>query len=166
MRVLPRNGRNNPRRKAMKSVLRNFKESDRDYITRSLLFSFMNGSKEVQRINRDSYMNAHNQTVNNLLNNCECLVICDQEDDDLIYAFAIYENAKAFDILHYVYVRKDFRHNRFAAELLCKINSQSKNRNLALSHLTDEFRPARLKRLWDKVVYDPYARIFSSKEPK
>lgn len=147
----------------MQSITRNFKESDRDYVTRSLLFSLMNGSKEVQKINRDSYMSAHNQTVNKLLDNCECLVICDAEDVDLIYAFAIFQNAPKFDILHYIYVRKDFRHQRLAAELLTKINSQSKNRSVAASHLTDEFRMARLKKYWDKAIYDPYARLFANR---
>jgi GNAT superfamily N-acetyltransferase len=147
----------------MKSTIREFKETDRDYVARSVLYSFMNGSKEVQKINRDSYFQAHNLTVNNLLNHCKCLVICDGEDFDLIYAFIIYENLEKFDVLHYLYVRKEFRHNRFAAELLAKMKSEGKNRNLSISHLTDEFRPARLKRLWEKVIYDPYARLFSSK---
>ncbi len=140
----------------MKSILRKFKETDRDFITRSILMSFMHGSKEVQKINRDSYMQAHNGTLNKLIDNCESLIICDPEDEDLIYGFIIYENGEKFDVLHYIYVRKAFRKNRFAAELLSKV---FKKRNLAVSHMTDEFKPARLKKLWEKVIYDPYLRI-------
>lgn len=139
----------------MKSILRSFKDTDRDFVTRSLLMSFMHGSKEVQKINRDSYMNAHNTTINKLLDRCECLLICDLEDQDLIYGFVLYENGEQFDVLHYIYIRKAFRKNRLAAELLSKV---FKKRNLAISHITDEFKPARLKRLWEKVIYDPYLR--------
>lgn len=140
----------------MKTIQRKFKESDRDYVTRSILFSFLHGSKECQRINKDSYMQAHNITVNKLLDSCDCLVICDPVDEDLIYGFVIYENLKHYDILHYIYVRKDFRHLGLVKEM---IDAIKKVKNLALSHLTDDFRPARLKKYWDKVIYDPYLRI-------
>lgn len=140
----------------MKTIQRKFKETDRDYVTRSVLFSFLSGSKECQRINKDSYMQAHNQTVNKLLDTCECIVICDPEDNDLIYAFSIFENLKNYDILHYLYVRKDFRHLGLVKEMIAKI---IKVKNVGLSHLTDDFRPARLKKYWDKVIYDPYLRI-------
>jgi hypothetical protein len=140
----------------MKTVLRKFKETDRDFITRSVLMSFMNGSKEVQKINRDSYMRAHNTTLNKLLDKCECIVSCDPEDQDLVYGFALYDNGEVFDVLHYIYVRKTFRKNRVAAELLSTIQNK---RNLAISHLTDDFRPARLKKYWEKVIYDCYLRI-------
>lgn len=139
----------------MKTQQRKFKETDRDYITRSVLFSFLNGSKEIQRINKDSYMQAHNQTINKVIDRCECEVVCDEQDPDLIYGFIIYENLKNFDVIHYVLVRKDFRHLGLAKQM---INSIVKTKSCAISHLTDEFRPARLKKYWDKVIYDPYLR--------
>lgn len=140
----------------MNSKIRNFVESDRDFVTKSLLFSFMNGSKEIQKINRDSYMQAHNKTVNKLLDRCDCLIVCDPEQADLIYGFVIYENLSKFDIIHYMYARKDFRKHGFIKQCLEQIH---KTENLALSHLTDEFKPARLKTLWTRVTYDPYTRI-------
>lgn len=139
----------------MKSQIRKFKETDRDFITKSLLFSFMNGSKEIQRINRDSYMQSHNIIANTIINRCFCLISCDQEDPDLIYGFILFEHMPKFDILHYVYIRKPFRKNKIASEL---ISSVKNSKQLALTHLTDEFKPARLKKYWEKVIYDPYTR--------
>lgn len=118
--------------------------------------SFVNGSKEVQKINRDSYMRAHNTTLNKLIDKFECLISCDPEDQDLVYGFALYNNGEVFDVLHYIYVRKTFRKSRVAAELLSVIQTK---KNLAISHLTDDFRPARLKKYWEKVIYDCYLRI-------
>ena len=136
---------------------RQFKESDRDYVVRSTLYSFLNGSEEAKRIHKDSYMRAHNKTINGLLDNCECVIMCDSEDSDLIYGFAIYEKLKDYDVLHYIYVRKDFRTKGVAHKMLDHMKSS--NDSLAMSHLTDDFKPAKLKKYWPgKIIYDPYIR--------
>lgn len=137
--------------------LRKFKESDRDYLTRSVIYSFLNSSAEAKRIHKDSYLRAHNKTVNGLLDNCQCLLSVDSEDPDLIYGFVIFEDLKEYDILHYIYVRKEFRSKGVAHKMLEAM--KSKNTSAALSHLVDDFTPARLKKYWpDKVIYDPYLR--------
>lgn len=144
----------------MKSIIRDFKETDRDYITRTLLKSFLYGSKEAQRINTEAYYQAHNRTINKILDFHDCLIVADKDDNDLIYGFAIYKaNQGATDILHYIAVRKDFRGNGIARTMLEHIKAGSKNKTLALSHLTDDFKPARLQAIWEKVIYDPYARL-------
>ena len=136
---------------------RKFKDSDRDFVTNSLIRSFLSGSSEARQIHKDSYLRAHNKTVNGLLDNCSCTIMCDSEDSDLIYGFMIYEQLKDYDVLHYIYVRKTFREKGLAHKMLeaCK----SKNGSVALSHKTDDFKPARLKKYWkDKIIYDPYLR--------
>ena len=37
------------------------------------------------------------------------------------------------------------------------IKQVQKSEQLSLSHLTDQIKPARLKKYWQKVIYDPYA---------
>ena len=71
---------------------RQFKETDRDYVTRSVLFSYLGNSSEVKRINKDSFMIGENKVINALINKCEVMVCCDDQDDDLIFGFVIYEN--------------------------------------------------------------------------
>lgn len=134
---------------------RDFKETDRDYITRSLLFSFLGGSKEAQRVLKDAYMVGHNKVTNFLIDNCKIIVACDDVDEDLIFAFCIYENLKKHDVIHYIYIRKDFRKQGIVHLIFKRIQQNSM---AVISHMTDEIRPARLKKFWDKVSYDPYLR--------
>ena len=136
---------------------RKFKESDRDYLTRSILMSYLSGSQEIRKINKDSYLTAHNKTVNGLLDNCQCVVVCDGEDEDLIYGFVIYQQMKDWDVLHYVYVRKDFRGRGIGKDLIK--TAKSGNDQVAISHLTDDFKPARLKSMWKKAIYDCYLQL-------
>lgn len=136
---------------------RDFKESDRDYITRSFLFSYLGSSSEAKRCNKDCYMVGQNKVINNLLDNNKCIVAADLQDSDLIYGFVIYEIAPTTDILHYCYIRKDFRNNGIVHLM---IKQCQKNDILAISHLTDDIKPARLKKFWNKVIYDPYLARF------
>lgn len=116
--------------------------------------SYLSGNQEVRKINKDSYLTAHNRTVNGLLDKCKCTVVCDGEDEDLIYGFIIYQKLNDWDVIHYVYIRKDFRGRGIADKLI--FDSRSDNKQLAISHKTDEITPARLKKYWSKVIYDPY----------
>jgi GNAT superfamily N-acetyltransferase len=116
--------------------------------------SYLSGSQEIRRINKDSYLTAHNKTLNGLLDNCECKIVCDTEDPDLIYGFIIYESMKEWDVIHYIYIRKDFRGRGLADKLI--FEACTGNTQLVLSHLTDDFKPAKLKKYWSKVIYDPY----------
>lgn len=130
-------------------------DSDRDYVTRTILMSFQAGSKEVRKINQDSYLQAHNKTINKILDRSKCLIVCDEEDEGLIYSFLIFEHGGNFDFLHYIYTRKNFRNNGFVK---AQLTALGKNKTLVITHLVDNFQPARLKEYWDKVIYDPYAR--------
>lgn len=99
-------------------------------------------------------MVGENRIINALINKCEVLVCCDDQDDDLIFGFAIYDNVKDWDIVHYIYLRKDFREKGITQLLIKQIQ---KTEQLSISHLTDQIKPARLKKFWQKVIYDPYS---------
>lgn len=136
-------------------IQRPLRESDRDYVVRCVLFSFLSGSREAQRIHKDSYMRSHNDTVNGLLDHCSTIILCDEEDQDLIYGFLIFDHLPEIDVIHYVYMRKDFRGKGFIGDTIKSIKRKDR---LALSHLTDSFKPARLKSIWSNVIYDSYLR--------
>ena len=137
--------------------IRPMEKTDRDYITRSVLMSFMSGSREIQKINKDAYLKSHNETLNSILDSVSTIVICDDQEDGLVYGFIIFETAPLADILHYLYIRRDFRGKGLATKLL-EI-AKTKNTLCVMSHLTDDFKPARLKKYWSKVLYDPYTRL-------
>ena len=132
---------------------RDFKETDRDYVTRSFLFSFLGNSSEAKKINKDSYMVGQNKVINHLIDTSKVLIACDDQDEDLILGFMIYDNFPLADVLHYCYLRKDFRQNGIVHLMIKQIQ---KSDSLAISHITDEIRPARLKKFWNKVIFDPF----------
>ena len=135
-------------------VTREFRESDRDYITRTMLYSHFSLSSHASQINRDSYMNGQNKIINSLLNHCNTLVVADPIDSDVIYSFIIYEKQVGeYDIIHYAHTRKDFRKLGLLKNLVEVIKA---TQNLAISHTNKDIRPARLKKYYDKVIYDPY----------
>lgn len=119
--------------------------------------SFLNGSQEIRKINKDSYLTAHNRALNKLLDKCECDVVCDSEDPSFIYGFILHEAMGEYDVIHYVYLRKDFRGRGLAKDMIKNVKSERVN--VAISHLTDDFKPARLKSIWEKAIYDCYLRI-------
>lgn len=137
-------------------VVREFRETDRDYITRTMLYSHFNLSTCAKKNNRDSFLNGHNKIINALLNYARCLIIADATDPDLIYSFIIYEQGLGeFDVIHYAHTRKDFR----GLGLLKTLKDILKTKdNLALTHTNDEIRPARLKNIYSKVIIDEYIR--------
>jgi len=135
-------------------IVREFRESDRDYITRTMLYSHFSLSNHAKRINKDSYMNGQNKIINSLLDYAKTLVVADPIDSDLIYAFIVYEQGLGqFDVIHYAHVRKDFRKLGLLKNLVEVVKTRS---SLAISHINDEIKPAKLKKFYEKVIYDPY----------
>lgn len=99
-------------------------------------------------------MHGQNKIINLLLDHAKTLVIADPVDSDLIYSFIIYEQGMGdFDILHYAHTRKEFRRMGLLKNLVEVIKKKDK---LALSHINEEIKPARLKQYYDAVQYDPF----------
>lgn len=139
-----------------KFVVRELRASDRDYITRTMLYGHFSLSSCAKKNNRDSFLTGHNKIINALLDHAKTLVIADPEDSDLIYAFIIYEQGVGeYDICHYAHVRKDFRGLGLLKNLVEVIKTKD---NLSLSHWSDDTRPARLKKYYSKVICDQYIR--------
>lgn len=135
-------------------VVRQLRASDRDYLTRTMLYSHFALSAHAKTCNRDSFFTGHNKIINSLLDHCETLIIADPEDSDLIYSFIIYEQSLGeFDVIHYAHTRKDFRKLGLLKNLAEVIKTRE---SLAISHCNEEIRPARLKQYYKKVIVDHY----------
>jgi hypothetical protein len=141
---------------ASKFIVREITGSDRDYIAKTVLFSYFDSSACVRKNNRDSFFTGHNKVINALLDHAKTLVIADPEDSDLIYGFIIFEQSVGqYDIIHYAHIRKDFRGLGLLKNLVEVIKTKD---NLALSHISDDIRPARLKKYYQKVIVDSYVQ--------
>ena len=139
---------------SIKFIVREFRETDRDYITRTMLHSHFNLSTCAKKNNRDSFLNGHNKVINALLDHAKCLIVADAIDPDLIFSFIVFEQGLGeYDVIHYAHTRKQFRGLGFIKNL--KEVIQTKNK-LAISHLNDDIRPARLKQYYKKVIVDNY----------
>jgi len=141
---------------AKKFTIREFSHSDRDYITKTVLFSYFDASTCVRKNNRDSFFTGHNKVINALLDHAKTLVLADPEDSDLIYGFVIFEQSIGqYDIVHYAHIRKDFRGIGLLKTIIDLIKTKD---NLAISHMADNVRPARLKKYYNKVIVDSYVQ--------
>ena len=139
---------------ATRFIVREMKASDRDYLCRTMLYSHFALSSTARQNNRDSFFTGHNRIINSLLDHCNVLVIADPEDSDVIYSFIIYEQGLGeFDVIHYAHTRKDFRKLGLLKNLVDVIRTKE---SLAISHLNEEIRPARLKQYYKKVIVDSY----------
>ena len=140
-----------------KFIIREFKECDRAYICRTVLFCLIENDKHSTRINKDSFLSGHNVILNQVLDRAKCLVVADPEENKLIYGFIIYEQSLGnFDVVHFAYVRSQFRGIGLLKNLREVIQTK---KFLAVTHLTDSIRPAKLKAYYEKVIFDPYLII-------
>jgi len=135
-------------------IIRDFKETDRGYICSCILNGIWALDSATRRNNKDSFLVGHNIIINSILSRSKCLVVADPLEPKLIYGFIIFEQGKGnFDILHYAYLRKDFRKLGLLKSLVSVIKTKD---YLSISHINDEIKPARLKEYWNKVIYDGY----------
>jgi hypothetical protein len=138
----------------MDYVTREMIEGDRSYIVKTILFGMIELDRATRRINRDSFLTQHNKWLNKAINASNVIVIADTEEKNLIYGFIIYQQSQGeFDIIHYAYMRKDFRELGILKNLVPVIKTRN---NLCITSINNCIEPARLKSFYDKVIFDPY----------
>lgn len=138
--------------------VRQANKNDISFIIRTILTSYLAESEAIQRINKDSFLRGHNKLIQRLINSPdnECLIACDTQDESLIFSFILYATKGNLDIIHYLYTRKDFRGMKLADKLITIAFEQPK-KICVLTHLTDKFKPAKLKKYsYERVYFDPY----------
>lgn len=138
-------------------------KEDLSFITRTILFSYQSGNRFTRSIDKDSYLRNHNLDILEAIGNSDCLLIVDTKDSSLILGFIAFHVRDINTILHYIYVRNDFRRLGIAKKLLQVMKEKSPSGTLILSHLTDSFKPAAMKKYgYSKVLFNPYIlRIYS-----
>ena len=138
-------------------------KEDVPFITRTILFSYQSGNRFIRSIDKDSYLRNHNLDIPEAIGNSDCLLVVDTKDQSLILGFIAFHSREINTILHYVYVRNDFRGMGISRKMLEIMKEKSKSQNLILSHLTDSFKPAAMKKYgYSKVLFNPYIlRIYT-----
>jgi len=135
-------------------ITREIRQSDIPYICRTILFSLIKNDFHTARINKDSFLVSHNKILKRIISRSKTIVIADQQEENILYAFIIYEQGLGeFDAIHYAYVRKEFRGMGLLKNLVPVIKTRD---NVVFTHATDNLKPAKLKSYWHKSIFDPY----------
>ena len=125
---------------------------DRDYIVQTWLRANLSRSAIAKSIPRGVYFKNHNRLINYHLDFCQTKVACDEEG--FILGFISYENiqepSECFDLLHFIFVRKEMRNQKIGTNL---INCMKNAKDLFYTHQGDIYN------LWgkyEKKVFNPY----------
>lgn len=140
----------------IKYKIREMTKDDVSFVIRSILENFRNNAKFFSSIDKDSYYRNHNAKLVKALRASDCLLIVDVKDPDIIIGFVVYKHNQSSLWLHYIYIRNDFRKIGLAKKLLEIVSAEPKE-VCVLSHKTDKFNPAALRKYgFSKIVHSPY----------
>jgi hypothetical protein len=133
-------------------VVRDYQESDRNFILSSWLKSYRHNSYFAKRIRNKEYFNFHHAIVNRILDRAKTIVACKIDDPNLIYGFFTHEEALGYKIGHFLYVKESFREFKIGKTLFESSKFQTKD--TIFTHWT--FMMDGLKEKFPELTYNPY----------
>ena len=125
-------------------------EADFDFIYSSWLKSYRN-SEATKHLTNAVFFHHHKAIVKNILEskNTETLIICSDKDDDQLYGYIVVETIYSEIVLHYVYVKYNFRKLKLISDL-CKSTNILDKVNF-ITHLPRKFDSSK-----SRFQYNPY----------
>lgn len=140
----------------MQIQVREFLQPDADFIYSSWLNSYKNDSSFARKIARSVFFKWHKKIVELILNRptTKVMIACFEETPEVILGYLVYERQTDLPVVHFAYVKKDYRQQGIANTLL---KSQNLDLNQCLfSHWTDSIYDFKFKEKYPKMMYDPY----------
>lgn len=97
-------------------LVRDFKESDRNFICSSFINSTYHNSIDASTklCNKLNWSVGMNRTINNILSTFDCKIAYQDDDPNFIIGYIIYKN----NMLCYVYVKENFRKHSISKLLM------------------------------------------------
>jgi ribosomal protein S18 acetylase RimI-like enzyme len=97
-------------------TIRPYVETDNAFVFNSWLHGFRQGCEYFRLIDGDAYFDNYGKVINTILDrdNVDIKIICLKEDQELIVGYSITEILPQLLILHWVYVKPDWRDNGLA----------------------------------------------------
>ncbi len=129
---------------------------DIPFIKNSWLTSYRN-STYAWKIPNPVYFHEHGALISNMISKSNILVAVNQDDEDQIFGFIVFEPHKITNtsVIHYLYVKSAYRHGQIATELLDEVMYQSEQMDslpIVVTHFSKEF-----EKFCAKVfIYNPY----------
>jgi len=134
---------------------RELKESDENFLFSSYLKSFRCSSDNL-RMSNDIYYYNFKKLINKLIEKSKVVILCDDEDDDLVYGYCIYDSFEEILILHYVYIRYTFRKLGLARYLYETLKEG--HEAVVSSHANKVFDDLRGSEKYRRIGYNPFLR--------
>lgn len=104
----------------LKAAIRNYKESDKNFIMSSWLRGF-HGSFCTGPIRDNMYWHVYKLEIEDILENPDVSirVACSSSDEDLIIGYSVEESGHVLPVIHWVFVKPMYR-RKGVAKILCK----------------------------------------------
>jgi GNAT superfamily N-acetyltransferase len=95
------------------TIIRSYTDSDKNFIVNSWLHGFKQGCEYFRLIDKEAYFDYYGKVINLVLErpNVDIKLICLAEDPEIILGYSIAELRPAMMILHWIYVKPDWRNN-------------------------------------------------------
>ena len=141
-------------------VVREAVESDHACVFATWLHSYRHNSQFTKRIPDGIYYSKHHSVIENLLKRSKLVIATTEEDTSVILGWSCYESSESIAglivpaIIHYVYVKPDFRKAGVATKLLEEVAGPG----VMYSHETFMVRGLMMSKL-KRPVFNPYAAM-------
>ena len=134
--------------------IRSLKEEDESFIYSSWLKSYRN-SDFASQVSNDIYYSSHKKIIEDLMNNnnVEFKILCEPDDEEHLYGYLAYEKLGAINIVHFIYVKYNYRKFGLAKQLMEDSIDNLGEQDLYCSHAPKSFKSLKEKY---KLVYTPY----------
>ena len=102
------------------TAIRCYEKSDTAFIINAWLHGFKNGCEYFKLIDHSAYMDVYGTVLNKIItkDNVDIKIICLADTPEIILGFSVFELTTAGIILHWVYVKPDWRNNGVGLRLL------------------------------------------------
>jgi hypothetical protein len=120
-------------------IIRNYTAGDYSFILNSWLMSYKAGSTFAEHIPHAVYFAYHHSLIDNILSRKTtniCIAVA-EDDPDMIYGYAIFEEINHHKLFHYIYIKKSF-HGFNIKELLIESAPFEVKKGVFCSHLTEK----------------------------
>lgn len=101
-------------------LVRTAGKEDASFIIHSWLTSFREGDW-VEGVPNQVYYHSHHKVVESILSRATVLVLCLPDAPEVMFGWICVEGCENGVILHYLYVKHEFRGNRMASRLLKEV---------------------------------------------
>ena len=130
-------------------VLRALEETEVNFIYHSWLRSLRSGNSFYKSIPSIVYFENHRKRLYRILDKSHCLVATPKDHPEIVVAYIVWENFGPKEIIHYIYVKSDYRVMGLASLL---VEVAAGDRDIIATHKTDSL-PHRGN---DRYTFNPY----------